>query len=147
MLCIGSALVGFLLIVAPKTALFDAYNRTIAEALYSGVPMTLEAREHNAWLLATVGAGTVGWALSQFWIVLIPFQRREKWAHDCLCVSTAVWITLDIGIAAWFGVGGELAFVVPVAVLLAIPLIVTRPAFTEGKRLERIGDRLVEEIA
>ena len=59
MLCIRSALVGFLLILGPKTFLFDAYNRTIAAAFYSVVPMTLEAREHDAWLLATVGAGTL----------------------------------------------------------------------------------------
>ena len=78
MLCVGSVIVGLLLVFAPQTVLFDVYNRTITEAFYAGIPMTQAELEHNAWLLATVGAGTVGWAISLFWIVLIPFQRREK---------------------------------------------------------------------
>jgi hypothetical protein len=39
------------------------------------------------------------------------------------------WLLLDLGIALWFDVSGEVFFVLPATALAATPLLLSAPAF------------------
>ncbi|MEM1145057.1 MAG: hypothetical protein AAGI88_20925 [Pseudomonadota bacterium] len=124
----GSIIVGLLLIFAPRTGFFDSYNATVATAFWSTAALTEPAMEMSHWLLATCGAGVVGWGVAWVAISHIPFRAGERWAWSCLLASLLVWGVLDLGIAIWFGVTGEVIFVTATLVLALTPLVVSRSA-------------------
>lgn len=122
---IGSVVIGLLLIIAPSTQLFVAYNETIAQAFWNSDSLSELAMNMNHWLLATCGAGVVGWGIAWATIAHIPFRRGERWAWYCLFVSLVTWVFLDIACALWFGVNGELAFVLVALIVGMLPLLLS----------------------
>ena len=86
----------------------------------------------NHWLLATVGAGVVGWGLAWAAIAHVPYRAGEKWAWICLVVSLFAWSACDVGVAVWFGVRGELVFVLSVVLAATVPLALAAPLFWVG---------------
>ena len=96
---LGSIVVGLLLILAPQTPLFAAYNATIAAAFWGGENLNDQAMMMNHWLLATCGAGVVGWGIAWTTIAHIPFRAGEKWAWVTLTISLVIWGLLDLAIA------------------------------------------------
>ena len=121
----ASVLVGLLLVLAPGTALFAGYERTIAEAFWGSADLTPEARSLSHWLLATCGAGVVGWGIAWMAIAHIPLRAGERWAWLTLLVSLTVWVASDVAVALWFGVTGEVIFVVAALVAAATPLLLS----------------------
>ena len=126
---VGSVAIGLLLILAPGTELFTAYNSTIAQAFWSAEPLSQPAMLMNHWLLATCGAGVVGWGIAWAAIAHVPFRAGERWAWICLSVSLFVWAMLDLLIALWFGVTGEVVFVLLALFAGALPLMICAKAF------------------
>jgi len=127
---VASIVVGVLLVVAPSTSLFAAYNQTIADAFFAGRPLTPQVQQMNHWLLATCGAGVVGWGLAWAWIAQVPLRRGEPWAWWCLSASLGVWVGIDVVTAVAFGVLGELVFVSVMAVGAGGHLLLCRRAVT-----------------
>ena len=128
----ASIIVGILLIVGPGTPLFAAYEGTIAAAI-SGADSPLPGQAAlTHWLLATCGAGVVGWGMAWTMIAHIPLRRGERWAFYCLASSLSAWAALDVAIALWFGVTGEVAFVLCAFAAAAIPLVLARPGRVTG---------------
>ncbi len=126
---LGSIIVGILLMVAPGTVIFDGYNATIANAFFGPPEPTGEVQKLNHWLLATCGAGVVGWGIAWATIAHIPFRAGERWAWRCLMVSLNVWVALDVICALWFGVLGEVIFVTIALILGLIPLVMSAKYF------------------
>lgn len=126
---LGSIAVGVLLIIAPGTQLFDVYNSTIANAFWAAEDLSEPAMKMNHWLLATCGAGVVGWGIAWTLIAHIPFRARQRWAWTCLLVSLLVWVALDLMIALWFGVSGEVVFVLVALFVGLLPLVLSAPLF------------------
>jgi hypothetical protein len=120
---IGSVAIGLLLILTPNTQLFDSYNSTIAQAFWQTESLSSAAMRMNHWLLATCGAGVIGWGITWTVIAHIPFRAGETWACKCLLVSLVVWVLLDICCALWFGVTGEVVFVLVAMFVGIIPLL------------------------
>lgn len=127
--CIGlaSVLVGVLLVIGPGTALFSSYEQSITGAI--GVTAGITESQSNLvhWLLATCGAGVVGWGIAWAMIAHIPLRRGEPWAYWCLCISLATWASLDLLIAWWFGITAEIVFVLCAFSAAALPLVFLRP--------------------
>ncbi|MGI9325061.1 MAG: hypothetical protein ACR2PZ_07570 [Pseudomonadales bacterium] len=128
---LASVLVGTLLIFGPGTRLFSSYELSIAAAI--GVTNSITASQANLihWLLATCGAGVVGWGIAWTMISHIPLRRGESWAYRCLWISLATWALLDLLIAWWFGVTGEIVFVLCAFLAAALPLILGWRTFTD----------------
>lgn len=129
---IASIIVGALLIIAPGTAVFSAYNATIAGAFWGGEVLSDSALRMNHWLLATCGAGVVGWGIAWAAIAHIPFRAGERWSWLCLSVSLGIWVSLDLVIALWFGVAGEVMFVLAALFVGALPLLLATPHFQKN---------------
>ncbi len=129
---VGSMVVGLLLIVGPGTGLFAAYESTIVRAAVADTQITGPVAAAGQatlihWLLATCGAGVVGWAIAWIFIAHVPLRRGERWAYYCLLSSLLVWALLDLIIAWWFGVTGEIIFGFCAALAAGIPLALGRP--------------------
>lgn len=124
---VASIGVGLALIVGPGTFLFGGYEATIAAAFFAGQPIPPDAAALNHWLLATCGAGVVGWGMAWVALAHIPLRRGEPWAWWVLLLSLCVWVALDLVIALWFGVTGEVMFVLAAFVAALIPLTLARP--------------------
>lgn len=124
-----SLLVGVLLTTAASTALFSHYNQSTADAFYGGHPLEGAALAHHQWLLGVTGAGTIGWAVTLLFLVAIPFARKELWAWWCFVVSVALWVVVDAAASIYWGVGGEVVFVVAGGLALLTPALVARRFF------------------
>jgi hypothetical protein len=129
-------LVGILLVFAPEAPWMTAYNRSISEAFWHSDSFAPEAARHNAWLLAVVGAGMVGWGVQWTWVVWVPFARREPWAWWSLAVSAALWVALDVAAAAVAGVAGELWWVAGAGAGAALPIALSWRWFRRGAPTE-----------
>ncbi len=119
--------VGLLLSLGPATWVFGAYEATVAQAFFAADQLPAGARALNHWLLATCGAGVVGWGVAWAAIAHFALRRAQPWAWWCLAGSLVLWVGLDLAIALWFGVFGEVVFVLAALVLAAIPLVLARP--------------------
>ena len=126
---VGSIFVGLLLVLAPGTEVFRAYERDVVDAILGAGAETASTSRLMHWLLATCGAGVVGWGVSWCFIAHFPLRDGERWAFSCLLTSLAAWVALDIAVAAWFGVRAELLFVSVAAVLAGGPLVLARRLF------------------
>ncbi len=131
---LASVGVGVLLVFGPPTSLFRSYNSTIAEAFWSADALPPQAHQLNHWLLATVGAGVIGWGLAWAAIAHIPFRAGERWAWTCLLITLLAWSSIDIGVALWFGVWGEVVFVLSALVAALVPLMIAAPLFRGAQR-------------
>jgi hypothetical protein len=134
--CVGvaSVAVGILLVIGPGTQLFSAYERSIAVAI--GGMGGFEEGQSNLvhWLLSTCGAGVVGWGIAWIMISHIPLRRGERWSYRCLWISLVAWAVLDVLIAWWFGVAGEIVFVLCAFFAAAFPMLLSRGVFAESEK-------------
>ncbi len=126
---LGSVVVGLLLVVAPGTQLFSFYEQSITAALGDSAESSATQSTLLHWLLATCGAGVVGWGIAWATIAHIPLRRGDRWAYNCLWISLLAWAALDALIAWWFGVAGELVFVSLAFLAASVPLALGRRGF------------------
>lgn len=127
---VGSILVGVVLIAAAGSPLFRSYDASVARAFYASEELPAVVLAHHHWLLGVIGASIVGWGIAFVALVAGPFRRRERWAWNTLALSVAVWGSLDAGVSVVHGVTGEVAFVATVMACIAVPLALTRRAFS-----------------
>jgi hypothetical protein len=134
--CVGiaSVAVGILLVFAPGTPLFSTYERSIAVAIVGMEGFDEGQRNLVHWLLATCGAGVVGWGIAWIMISHIPLRRGERWAYRCLWISLLAWAVLDVLIAWWFGVTGEIVFVLCAFFAAWFPMLLGRRVFAEAEK-------------
>lgn len=109
-----------------ETPLSAGYYGTIREAFYDGYAMPAAASRLTAWLLATCGAGVIGWGIAWVYLALGPLRRGEPWARRCLALSLLAWVVADLGAALSYGVSGEIFFVVAALVAAGVPLAFAR---------------------
>jgi hypothetical protein len=91
--------------------------------------MTDEAKDFQAWIYAVLGATIAGWGVCMVGIVRVPFARREAWSWTILVVGLTLWFVVDTTLSAMHGVGFNVGFNTAVAVLMGLPLVMTRRAF------------------
>lgn len=106
-----SIIVGLLLVFATGSALFSGFEASVASAIIGTEFLTSEEKRLMHWLLATCGAGIIGWGVAWTFIAHIPLRRGEVWAWWCFFISLCSWVIVDLSVALWFGVLAETAFV------------------------------------
>lgn len=111
-----------------ETPLSTGYYQTIRAAFFDGYPMPADAARLTHWLLATCGAGVIGWGIAWVYLALGPLRRGEAWARQCLALSLLAWVVADLGAALVYGVSGEVVFVVAAFVAAVLPLAFAKSA-------------------
>jgi hypothetical protein len=116
-----SVLLGLSLVFASSSPLFEFYRRSLAEAFFSGsvVPSAWEA--YFEWSMALIGAATVGWAVTNLFLILTAVGRGEPWSFVALIASTLAWTLLEVVISVEMGVDVEIAFVLAASVSVVLP--------------------------
>ena len=92
--------------------------------------VTAATLSFQGWVYGILGATVAGWGICLAFIAHVPFRRREMWAWNCLALTLTVWYVLDTAVSLIHGVTFNAVFNTIVFVLMVLPLIFTRKAFT-----------------
>ncbi|MFH1981878.1 MAG: hypothetical protein ABIL58_08535 [Pseudomonadota bacterium] len=113
--------------------LFAAYNSAIAKALWARADLHEAVARYHPWIFSVLGAVVAGWCVCLFFLSLIPFRRRERWAWVCIALSLLVWAPLATVFSIRFGIYIEAGFNLAAAAGYAVPLAKTYRAFFSGR--------------
>jgi hypothetical protein len=102
-------------------------NQYVDRAFFTQMPA--EATAFQAWIYGVLGATMLGWGVAVVGLVRVPFARREAWSWNTLVAALALWFVLDTSLSAWHGVMPNVGINTAFAVVLGLPLAMTRRAF------------------
>ncbi len=119
-----SVLLGLSLVFAFSSPLFEFYRRSLAEVFFSATVVPSAVEPYFAWSMALIGAATVGWAVTNLFLVLTAFGRGEPWSFIALIASTLVWTFLEVLVSAEMGAQIETVFVLAASVSVVLPTAV-----------------------
>ncbi len=131
-LVVLSGVLGGVLVLLPRTALFTAYNATYARAFWGQEVLSGPALEQHAFTMGVSGVGVCGWAVTLWFVVRGPFRARQRWAFSAVAYAVALWAGLDVVLAVVAGVWGEAWFAAAAGVGFGVPLLLAFPAFRRG---------------
>ena len=111
------------------------FNRWIDSNFWADTLLPENTLKFQGWIYGVLGSVIAGWGiLIAFW-AHYPFKTRETWAWNGLALATAVWYCADTAISFISGVTFNVVFNTVILLLLAAPLIFTRPFFTKKDRV------------
>ena len=117
-----------------NTVLFDLFNNQIDPVFWGGQPLPDPALAFRGWAYGLIGATMAGWGVFIAFVVHFPFARREGWAWVCVALGILVWYITDTVITLSYGVRFNAIFNTVLLALVALPLIMTRKAFSRSTR-------------
>jgi hypothetical protein len=109
-----------------QTHLFDvAFNRQINSVFWpDGTPVeTIEP--FQSWIYGVLGCTVAGWGVFIAFLARHPFEKRERWARNCIFVGFTLWYLTDSAISLNFGVTFNAVFNTALAALVYVPLVAT----------------------
>ena len=116
-----SVLLGLSLVFASSSPLFEFYRRSLAEAFFSETVVPSALQDYFEWSMALIGAATVGWAVTNLFLILTAFGRGERWSFAALIASTMAWTFLEVVVSAEVGAQVEIGFVLAASVSVVLP--------------------------
>ncbi len=121
---------GFVTAVAPNLAGIGIWSSKV-DAIFFPDRVHPNAVALRSFMMALLGATTVGMYLLQTFVVAGPFRNRELWAWHAIVWSNLAWFLLDSGLSLLHGVSFNIYTInmFPL-LLLGIPLVATRSAFS-----------------
>lgn len=120
-----SMLIGLVIAFLPNSIVFDSYNAKLASLFFDGEIPT-EAEKMKSFLFGPIGGTVSGYFVLQFFIVLYPFKRGEKWAWYAIISALLCWFFIDSAISIAHGAYFNVYMVnLMTLVLNGIPLILT----------------------
>jgi uncharacterized protein YjeT (DUF2065 family) len=124
----GLLLFGITLFVAPALA-----RHSFALLLFSS-SASLDALGQPAvayitLLHAVLGAVIAGWSVTLLFVVLGPFRRGSKESWRIVVISLLAWFLPDTVFSLWSGFWQNAVLNAALALLFALPLAATYPAF------------------
>jgi hypothetical protein len=134
LVAVGIIVAGFgvLMVCLSATPLFDLFNQQIDPAFWGTRTVDDAARQFQHWLYGVWGATISGWGVFLTFIALYPFRQKERWAWNCLALGLSIWFILDTGLSLAYGVYFNVVFNVVLALLVGIPILLTRHEFAKA---------------
>lgn len=121
---VGVALFSIILIVAPDiTTTF--FNLLVFSGSPPDVLMEPEVVAYLQFVYGLMGAVMLGWCVSLYYLVHVPFRDGERWAWTALATSITVWFCIDSVHSILAGFWQNALFNVVFFVAFAIPLATT----------------------
>lgn len=120
---------GVMMALLSGTPLFDLFNRQIDPAFWSTNAIDDVARQFQQWIYGVWGATIAGWGIFLTYIARYPFNRKERWAWNCLVVGLLVWFVLDTSLSVFYKVYFNAAFNTTLLILAGLPVVFTRKEF------------------
>jgi hypothetical protein len=126
---IGVSVFGILMAISSGTPLFDLFNRQIDPAFWSTNAVDGAAKQFQHWIYGVWGATIAGWGIFLTFVAHFAFNKREKWAWNCMVVGLLVWFILDTSLSLNHKVYFNAIFNTALIIFAGLPLIFTRRDF------------------
>ncbi len=123
------ALFGIVMAFVSGTLLFDPFNRQIDPAFWGTNVVGDIARQFQQWIYGVWGATIAGWGIFVTYIARYPFNKKERWAWNCIVFGLVVWFVLDTSLSFFHKVYFNVAFNMGLFVLAILPVVFTRKDF------------------
>jgi hypothetical protein len=121
---------GLVMAVLNNTPFFDLLNHQIDPIFWGNQSVPAQAIAFRGWAYGVMGAVMAGWGVFYAFLAQFPFQRKEKWAWNCLALGTLVWYVPDTFISLLSGVILNATINTVLLALLMLPLLFTRKEFS-----------------
>ena len=124
-----SIILGLAMTFGSTSAIFQSYNRSIAEVFWGRTHLHEAVSSYHPWIFAVLGSSIAGWSVCYLYLALYPIKRRERWAYYCFILSLLIWAPLDTGFSLYFGIHTEALFNLGAVAGFAIPLVAVHRDF------------------
>lgn len=111
------------------TEFFGIFNDNINPVFWGTKDVANNVMEFQKWIYGAWGATVAGWGIFVIFIAHYPFQKKEKWAWNCLISGLLVWFFIDTGFSAYFKVYINVMLNIVFLVLTILPIVFTREYF------------------
>jgi hypothetical protein len=123
------AVFGIVMALVSGTPLFDLFNRQIDPAFWGTNAVSDATKQFQQWIYGVWGATIAGWGVFVTYIARYPFNKKERWAWNCLVLGLLVWFVLDTSLSAFYKVYFNVAFNTVLLILAMLPIVFTRKDF------------------
>lgn len=120
---------GILMALVSGTPLFDLFNRQIDPAFWGTNSVGDAAQQFQQWIYGVWGATIAGWGIFVTYVARYPFNKKERWAWNCLVLGLLVWFILDTWLSVFYKVYFNAVFNTVLLVLTMLPIVCTRKHF------------------
>jgi hypothetical protein len=100
-----------------------------------------EAQRYIVFFGSILAAIMIGWGVSLFYLIAIPFRRGERWAWYAIAASVLFWFVVDNVFSIGTGYPNNVLQNIPFFLLYAAPLAATYRAFhtEEGRTAQMLA--------
>ena len=124
-------LIGLLVAFAGNSIFFHLHNEYTIEVFFDGRIFTPEVLALKNWLFGIIGGTIVGFHVLMIALSENAFKQKESWAYWAMWAGLLSWFLIDSSISWYYGAIHNIVLINLVAlVLIALPLVMTRRAFT-----------------
>ncbi len=121
---------GFGLAFFGQTELYNfLLNHPINIVFWDSISLTPELLQYQKFVYGVVGTTVIGWGAAMLFIVLYPFNKKEKWAWQALTISLSIWFFTDTPISIYYKAYSNAFLNVLLYTGLGLPLILTHKHF------------------
>lgn len=123
------AVFGILMAFLSATPLFDLFNRQIDPVFWGRNAVGETAKHFQQWIYGVWGATIAGWGIFVTWVARYPFNKKERWARNCLVLGLLVWFILDTWLSVSYKVYFNAVFNTVLLVLTMLPIVCAQKHF------------------
>ncbi|MCR9142562.1 MAG: hypothetical protein NXI24_09945 [bacterium] len=126
-LCAISILQGVGSAIAASPDPFGIYSGYLQSFFWGDAEPSPAAESFRRFIFAPLGGTLAGYFVLLLFIVVYPFQQRERWAHTAITAGILTWFFVDSSMTVYHGAWFNLYLVnLPTLALWSAPLIFTR---------------------
>lgn len=126
---------GLALAMLNSSPIFDPFHRQVDPVFWGVNAVSREILVFRGWIYGIAGATMASWGVFLAYIIKYPFQRREKWAWNCLVVGMLAWYFPDVAVSLYFRVFFNVIFSTLCVAAIIFPLTILRKYFPKEKEL------------
>ena len=123
------AIFGFVMALFSGSFVFEPLHNRVNLVFFAEGEMPENFLKFQTFFYGVLGATMGGWGIFIAYVAKYPFNKREKWAWNCMAVGTVAWYSFDTGISYYCGVTANVILNTVFLFFLGAPLLFTRKEF------------------
>lgn len=124
------AVFGIIIALFNQTSTFQVtFNNQINPVFWGNSSLTSEALLFQKWIYGLLGAMCLMVGILIFFVVKYAFEKKERWAWNCLLFGLVAWFIIDTPISLFFKVYFNVIFNIVLLLAVLVPLLLTKKYF------------------
>lgn len=124
------AIFGIIIALFNQTTIFQiTFNDQINPVFWGNPHLAVETLFFQRWVYGLLGATCLMVGILIFFIVKNAFERKEKWAWNCLFVGLIAWFIIDTPVSVCFQVYFNVILNIVLLLAVLLPLLLTKKHF------------------